>query len=600
MKPNAAEKPLKIPFDSLTLRAVVSELQVLLTGGQIQDIRQPAPTELRLAVRSQGQNFLLLIAWDAQFARAHLVTSRRPGPPSPPNFCMVLRKYLENGVIEKIQQRDFDRVLEIVVQSRDDQGEPRLLTLVAELMGKQSNVVLLDETRRIVDAAKRVTHRINRLRETLPGLPYQPPPASPDKFDPLAPDALTPLLAEFAARPVAEDDSDALSALLTARFAGMSPFLAQELAARIFAAADVETGLRAAWETIFGALTRGALEPITARDAGGSLQGAYPFPLLQAGAAHWKQTRTDDLNAALEQTFADLTQRADAQSVAGELRGKIERALRRLERQLQDAERSLRDAEMAEGYKQTGELILANMWQIQPGAASVSVQDYYAADFAERAIPLDVRLTPQENADLWFRRYHKARDGQRAAEEQRGEIIARLEKLTDAQEKLTALADAGEIRALRADLLARGLLPATSDADDETDTRSARLPDFQGHKIRRVITPEGYEILIGETATANDFLTARLAASNDYWLHVRAATSAHVVVRTHGRPADVPKSVLTRAARLCAQHSGQKHSSLISVDYTLKKYVRKPRGAAPGSVDYQQETTLHVAPESQG
>ena len=152
-----------------------------------------------------------------------------------------------------------------------------------------------------------------------------------------------------------------------------------------------------------------------------------------------------------------------------------------------------------------------------------------------------------------------------------------------------------EVRHLRAELLAEGLLRETGEERDERDAGHAG-PDFQGHKIRRFTTPEGYEIYFGETATANDFLTTRLAAPDDIWLHVRAATGSHVVIRAKGHPKSVPRSVLEQAALLCARHSAQKHSSLVAVDYTLRKYVRKPRGAAPGLVQIQQEKTLHVTP----
>jgi predicted ribosome quality control (RQC) complex YloA/Tae2 family protein len=633
-------KPVKIPFDSLTLRAVVMELRALLTGGQVQDVRQPAPTELLLGIRAQGRNYLLALSDDAQFARVHLTTTRRANAPTPPTFCMALRKHIENGVLRAIRQRGFDRIFEMEIERTTETGERTACTLIAELMGKHSNLILVNESGVIVDAAKRVTRRVNRVRETLPGLPYRSPPEQEGRIDPFAPGAADRLAAELAP----DRTPDALAERLLAHYAGMSPFLAREIALRVQALAPgisagplpgTEAGerqaerpsreaLQAAWEAIFKAAAEGAFAPVLLQDADNHPVGAYPFPVAQwpaerqtallpdlsptlsrriaparlASRQEREGDRTGALNGALDRAFTFALERAGYEAVAGELRGRIERELKRWERQCQSIEKTLREADRAEEYKQTGELLLANLWRVQSGDASVTVQDYYDPAFPDRVIPLDPKLSVQDNAEAWFRRYRKARDGQEAAREQQARVEAALQTLTEARTRLDTREETGTettLRSFRNDLLASGLLRHAEEGG-ETAERERSGPDFQGHRIRRFTTPEGYEIYLGETATANDFLTTRVAAPGDIWLHVRAATSAHVIIRAHGRPETVPRSVLEYAALLCARHSSQKHSSLVPVDYTLKKYVRKPRGAAPGSADYRQETTLHVTP----
>ena len=201
-------KTVKIPFDSLTLRAVVGELRDRLLGGQIQDVRQPEPLELQLGIRSQNRNFLLLLSADAQFARAHLTRARKPNAPSPPTFCMMLRKHIENAVITDIRQRGFDRILEITI-GRHDEELPRF-TLIAELMGKHSNVILVNAEGTILDSMKRVSHRINRVRETLPGLPYQSPPEQSDRVSPFEPDSLAFLEKELGSEAAPEVLSETL------------------------------------------------------------------------------------------------------------------------------------------------------------------------------------------------------------------------------------------------------------------------------------------------------------------------------------------------------------------------------------------------------
>lgn len=584
MKPQRSDtetrKIVKIPYDSLTLRAVVAELRAHLLGGQVQDIRQPEPLELQLGIRSQNRNFLLLLSADAQFARAHLTRARRPNAPTPPTFCMTLRKHIENAVITDIRQRGFDRILEIVLGRHEDE-EPRFI-LIAELMGKHSNVILVNAEGTILDSMKRVSHRINRVRETLPGLPYQSPPEQSDRVSPFEPDALAFLEKELGGQTAPE----VLSETLLNLFAGISPFLARDLALR--AQGD---DLRAVWKQVIHAAQEDRYAPVLARDAdNGHALGAYPFAVAQEVGT---QRPTDDLNAALDLVFTGQIERARFAALSGELRGKLDAESKRLQKQQASLARTLAESGRAEEYKQTGELILANIWKIEEGAAAVTVQDYYQPDFSERTLELDPTLTPQENAEAHFRRYRKAKDSEAMARQQQEELDSRLYRVLEAQDELAAASNEAELTALREKVTQSRLL--RNFGEEKPDDKRRATPDFEGHKIRRFTTPDGYEILVGESATANDFLTTRVASPNDWWLHVRAAVSSHVVIRTHGQPAQVPRSVLLQAAKLCAQHSQQKHSSLVSVDYTLKKFVRKPRGAAPGAADYTQEQTIDVS-----
>ncbi len=260
----STQKPAKIPYDSLTLRAVVLELRPHLPGGQIQDVRQPTPTEVRLGIRSQGRNYLLALSDDVQFARVHLTATRLPNTPTPPTFCMLLRKYLEGGIIRDVRQRGFDRIFEMEVETYSDE-EKTTVTLIAELMGKHSNLILVNASGTILDAAKRITRRVNRLREILPGQSYLSPPEQTGKIDPFAPDAVAAVLKDSFVEnapprpPNAEGSQDqreadspqswggrggedigreartSLANRLMDLYAGMSPFLAQELAARALA-----------------------------------------------------------------------------------------------------------------------------------------------------------------------------------------------------------------------------------------------------------------------------------------------------------------------------------------------------------------------------
>lgn len=608
-------RPIAIPYDSLTLHAVVKELSATLIGGQIQDVRQPEQTELQLAIRNRGQNHLLQLSADAQFARVHLTSHRSANAPIPSAFCMALRRRIEGGRIRAVRQVGFDRIFEISITGFSSPDlEPDHL-LIAELMGKHSNLILIDPAGRIVDSAKRIPHKINRIRETLPGLPYQLPPHSEVTQNPWHRESLSTLLLNVTQVPPPGPED--LAGRLRTVFPDLSPFLAQEIALRV-CGADIrlpqlraEFGntffpedqtlpdrLQALWKMLFPGNGQQRLQPVRLPEAQGA--GAYPIPLIQFPAD--AQQPAADLNLALNAGYTHAIQQNHVLSLLGALRGNIDRAIKRQERLQQSMERTLAEAHRAEEYKQSGELLLANLRQWEPGAESMLVTDYYDPEQREKRIALDPKLSPQENADAYFRRYRKARDGQEIALSRGMEAEQTLSRLRTAQAQVARMESAPEvdeqaIRQLQAELIASHLLQPQKSEGEEKAPRKAN--DYQGHKIRGFTTPEGYEIYLGETATANDYLTTRLAASDDLWLHVRAAPSAHVVIRTHGKPDQVPPSVLHYAARLCAQHSSQKHSSLVPVDYTLKKYVRKPRGSAPGSVQIRQEKTLHISPKEE-
>jgi predicted ribosome quality control (RQC) complex YloA/Tae2 family protein len=584
---------LRVPFDSLTLAAVVAELRPLLVGGQIQDIRQPEPHELLLAIRSQGRSLTLLLSADARFARVHLTTERKQNAPTLSAFCIALRRHLENGRIVEVRQRDFDRIFEIEVQNLAEDGTPTVNLLVAELMGKHSNLILVNARSIVVEAAKRISHRINRFRETLPGKPYLPPPAPVGKHDPLVPAEQTAsLLRSFALEGLT---AESLARTLQESISGMSPFLAQEIAFRTFRSESPQSeDLVSAWNDTVAAVLDGSNRPCLLTHESG--RWAYPV-----GVQHLAVEQTapeQSLNALLDTALRIQVDNAGRAAAFHELLGRLEREETKRSKQQGDARRTLEEADRATDYTRQGELLLAHLWKVEPGSRQATVQDFYSPEQTERTIALDPKLSPQENAQAYFRKAHKAKEALVQAHKQIAALDIRMENHRAAFlqfRQYLASPDFGvlDVVEFQQRLIAEGVLR------EERSAPSAQPsgPDFQGHKIRRYTTPEGYEIYCGETATANDFLTTRVASPSDLWLHVRASPGSHVVIRTKGAPDKVPQAVLLRAATIAALHSNQKHSGLVPVDYTLKKHVRKPRGAAPGSVEVQREKTLHIAPQ---
>jgi predicted ribosome quality control (RQC) complex YloA/Tae2 family protein len=565
---------MKIPFDSLVLRATTDELQSTLVGGSIQRVSQPEPHELVLGIRHRGATHRLVLSCDATFARVHLTALKHSNPASPPAFCMMCRKHLEGARVERIEQRDFDRILEITARSAE-----RSFILIVELMGKHSNLILCTEEGMVLDAAKRITRNVSRYREVLPGVPYLPPPPQEGKRNPFEVMSNELELFEVAS------DIEALSARLMGSFCGLSPFLADEIANRAS-----QSSIAEAWTEIFGAAQIGKWLPVLIRNEHSEPIGAYPFPTVQVPAD--RQHERGCLNAALDNYYSVAIPRAGLDSARHELITAIDRAIKSKTTKLASLERSLHEAGRAESYKQAGELLLANLNGVEPGADSICVPDLFLDGLGERIIELDPKMSVRENADAYFRRYRKARDGVKIQSEQREHTASDLSLLRVARHDVDNAIDLKGLQSMRFDLRSAGLLHRESAPDE----KAKKGPTFQGKKVRTYHTPEGWEIYLGENAEANDYLTGRIAAPNDLWLHVRSATSAHVVIRTRNNPQSVPKSVIRRAAVLAAKHSSSKHASIVPVDYTLKKYVRRPRGAAPGMVTYMNEKTIHVNP----
>ncbi|HXG24243.1 MAG TPA: NFACT RNA binding domain-containing protein [Chthonomonadales bacterium] len=573
----------RISYDSLTLCAVSCELRRVLVQGVVQHIAQPTPLDVVLTVRHRGANHLLVLSCDSTFARAHLTNVKRPNPPTPPAFCMLLRKHLEGARISAVFQHDFDRVLELQFTASSSAS----YRLIVELMGKHSNIILVNEAGRVLDAAKRITRRLSRYREVLPGLPYLSPPAPEGKANPFA--ATPEEIATFAAQ--APRDSEARIASLMAHFTGFSPFLAAEMVAR-----ESRGSLMEVWEEIFGAAQRGEWAPVLIRNEHAEPVGAYPFPTVQQPAE--MQHPRDTINIALDHHYSVALPRAARDAASRNLEAALERAIRAKEKLRESLLRSLQEANHAQEWREMGELLLANLHRVEPMAESITVADYYAAGAPPRVIPLDPSKTPQENAEAYFRRYQKAKAGAERHREQLDRVAEELLALRAAQARLPEAKSLDAVRALQEELARTGLMPPGQGVEPPREQRM-REPDFRGKKIRVYHTPEGWDIYVGENSEANDYLTTRIASPNDLWLHVRANTSAHTVIRTGNRPERVPPSVIRRAALLTAQHSPAKHSSLVQVDYTLRKYVRRPRGAPSGTVLYQHQKTIYVSPKTE-
>ncbi|HEY9723395.1 MAG TPA: NFACT RNA binding domain-containing protein [Oscillatoriaceae cyanobacterium] len=554
-------------FDSIALAAVVHELSDLREA-RIDKVGQPSGHELYLNLRAGGQNRRLYINLRDQWARMHLTTATLPNLPVPYAFTMQLRKYLEGSRLLRVEQPGLERVVHLVVAGRDELGDPFERVLVVELIGKYSNLFLLDNREQVLGCLRPVTEAMCEVRQLGPGLPYAPPPVAEGKVPFLEADATT-----FCA---ALEGGGHVTDRLNERIAGLSKVALGQLLASL--------GLspRVAVDELE------ALEPLLARLAlaQSDLRAGRFSPRMEAGAAWsynlWALDRpvAGGASALLDRYYSSLEARFILDERRRVLRVALGELLRKQRGRVKEWEQSREKAESAERYRELGDLITSHMYAIAPGATAVEVTDFYSPEQPTLTLTLDPQLTASENAQRYFRKYQKARNSREALDrllEGAREELAYLEQVAIAVEQATETADLQEVAEEIATLTGQ----------------SAPKGRLETPKPLQLTSSDGLVILVGKNNRQNDYVTFKMAHAGDLWLHTQNIPGSHVVIRADG---EVPERTLHEAAALAAYYSQARQSSQVPVVVTRRKFVKKPRGAKPGMVVYEQEQTLYVNP----
>ena len=525
---------MRIPFDSLCLAAVVDECQPLV-GGRVQKVVQWDATTIGLGIY-HGREEWLLISADATYCRMHLMTRRPVAPREPPPFCMSLRKHLTDAHLQFVCQRGLDRVVDIGFSTKLGP-----MQLVVEIMGKHSNLILVDAERTVLGAAKVVGVGKSK-RPIVPGRAYEPPP-----FE------MKPSLLE------AKQGDD------VRKFDGGSPFL-RTLIGKGFSLTEVQNTVRDhSWKPQY---------------AEGS--GAYPLSVQILGL---RTTPRDSISQAIEQHTESLIEQDKIKSAKSALASQVRRVLEARTSALTELDAALDAAGRARELQEKAELILAFQNEAKPGDKSMTATSY---DGRTVTIQLNPEKSAVENANAMFEKARKAKDGAEHVKTQKVRLQKDKEDLLKTLYRIEIATDLEAVAELREDADKRRWLHHHSVAKEKE-----KRP-YEGHSIRELVSPGGWRVLYGENAASNDYLTTKVAKPNDYWFHVRGVTSAHVVLQTHNHPTSVQSADMMFAAKLAVSKSASKHSTYVAVDYTLKKYVRKQKSTAPGLVTYSNEKVLHV------
>lgn len=566
-----------MPMDGYTLSFMQRELHEALTGGRVDKVNQPERDALVLSIRSGGGNHKLLLSANANQARAQLTVQTYENPAEPPMFCMLMRKHLQSARILEVQQIGGDRILMIVFDCMDEMSDHVQKRLYLEIMGRHSNLTLVQQDGTIIDAIRHVNSEMSRVRTVLPGGQYHLPP-QPEK---LTPETLT---AETLAEKLCQLTMPVSKALMEC-VAGMASVCSKEVCMQ--AGIDPQTPCNELNHAIAAAglvevLTTSPqrFQPVTLYDDAGLAIDFFPFPYLTRDAENQKDKPT--LSAAIDAFYLGRDLRLRMQQKSLGLQKHLKSALERTEKKKAIMLETLANADQTEQNRVFGDLLTASLHMIGKGQETITLQNYYDEALPMVTIPLSTRLTPAQNAQAYYKKYRKAKVAEQYAQQQLVQIekdLALLEGALDDLEKCENSTDLAEIRYA---LTESGFL-----RPDASQRKKKKLPEGKPY---RFTAPDGTLIEVGKNSIQNDRLTLH-ARGNETWLHAQGIPGSHVIIRTESEPSD---DALLYAAKLAAYYSKGRNHPALPVDYTKRKYVKKSANAAAGMVTYTHFQTAII------
>ena len=564
-------------FDGIIVSAAAKELSGLLSGGRIDKIYQPESDELIIHIHSRGVNYKLYATSRGSSAAFHLLTESIENPKAPSAFCMLLRKHLSGGRVAGIRQPDSERILEISVDTTGDLGFPESRTLIFEIMGKHSNIILVDvASKKIIDSIKRVSFAESRLRQVLPGKLYEYPPAQ-GKI-PLS------LVTEKDIESICGCPPGALSKNLLQNIQGISPAMA-DLLANAWTPGDIRSeSIFAELESMRQKLAAGAYTPSVYLDDGGTPVDFHIFPIPGLFDS-CEKLEFETLSRCVEYYYFNKAGATRKRQQAADLEKTVKISLDKLYLKKKRLAEDILAAEKADFYRLCGELLTANIHLIEKGAREANLTNYY--DGENITIPLDERVSPAKNAQAYFKKYSKARTAIKEKTARLEENESDIKYLESVYSFIEGAESSEEIESLRNELSNEGYLRRRKNQPKQAKAKPAPVS---------YISPGGFKIMAGKNNTENDALTFKIAAGTDIWLHTKDIPGSHVILFTGG--ASPAAADILYAASIAAFHSKAKNSENVPVDYTFVKHVKKPTGARPGMVIFTNNKTVYVNPKS--
>lgn len=574
-------------LDGIYLSALKAEIEQRVLNARVDKIYQPSKEEIIIALRFRGGSAKLLISASAGSPRVHFTTVTLENPKSPPMFCMLLRKHLSTAKLIAVRQLGMDRVLFLDFETVNELGDLVVLTIAVEIMGRHSNIILVNQEGKIIDAVKRITDEMSSVRSVLPGMRYTLPPGQ-DKLN-----LLTATREEALAAFAKAKNQDFAKAIMQV-YQGVSPILAREMAhvatgglellkndvsnyrmGRLF---DYVDGLKQQ-------LTQGKNRYTTVLEQ----NKPKDFTLVDVDqyGSFLQKKYYETASELLDQFYSERDRVERMKQRSHDLLKLLVNTTDRIQRKLVVQKQELLDSENRETYKIYGDLLNANLYAFQKGALSVTVQNFYEDGYPEVSIPLDSALTPAKNAQKYYTDYRKAK----TAEEKLKTLIAQSEQelvyLDSIFDALTRTTGESELLEIREELAEQGYL---RNYRNKNKMIKAQPPlEYR--------SSDGFTILCGRNNKQNDKLTLKTAHNYDLWLHTQKIAGSHVIVVADGK--EIPDRTIEEAAVIAAYNSHGRDSAQVPVDYTRVRNVKKPKGAKPGMVIFVNYHTVYVTPDKE-
>ena len=583
-------------FDGITIAAITKECKTLLLGGRINKIAQPEDDELLLTIKSTSGQYRLLLSASASLPLIYLTDKNKQSPMTAPNFCMLLRKHIQNGRIVDITQPGMERIMQIHIEHLNELGDLCRKILIVEIMGKHSNIIFCDDTGKILDSIKHVSGLISSVREVLPGREYFIP-QTDEKLDPVQFTMETNIsntaeqLERFSS--VVFSKAVPLYKAIYSSFTGFSPIMAQELCYRSELDADrsalsyindssdssvvAPKALFMEFRKLMTQILSGEFLPNIVYDGNTPID----FAALKLSMYDGNNVKTfESISQVLELYYAEKNAHTRIRQKSADLRRIVQTTLERTVKKYDLQCQQIKDTEKREKYKIYGELLHTYGYNAQPGAKSLEAENYYTGEMI--TIPLDPTLTASENAKKYFDRYGKLKRTYETLSELTTQVKGEIDHLESISTALDIAVQEADLAQIKEELILAGYIKRKGGGKREKITS----------KPFHYVSQDGFHIYVGKNNIQNEELTFKFATGNDWWFHAKGMPGSHVIVKTDGK--ELPDATFEDAARLAAYYSKGRGQEKVEIDYIQKKHVKKPNGGKPGFVVYYTNYSMMI------
>lgn len=570
-------------FDAGMVRALVNELNIKLKGARVDKIQQPEKEEIVFTLRADRENVRLSVSSGANNPRVNITSVIKENPTAAPMFCMLLRKHLSSARILSIEQYEFERVVEIAFECRDEMGFLCTRYIIAEIMGKYSNIIFCDENKKVISAIKPVDFTTSSKRQVLAGMAYEYPPKQ-DKVSPLS---------------ISESDfytlynntysEKKISGFITETFLGISQIVAREIAYRSTDNIDSllsDTTPEAVWSA-FSAyvdiVKTNNFTPVLLKN--GDLPTEFCFMPIKQFSDGCQSVVCSSFSELIDEYYVKKERVNHIKQITAELNKFLSTNESRVLKKISIHEDEIKKAKESLNYKNLGDIITANIYMLKRGDTKVKLWDYSCDDPVEKEIVLDSRLSPSQNAQRYYKRYNKAKTAIEILNQQLKNDKTELEYIRSVSDALSRVESESDLEEIRRELKLSGY-SVKSKNNSKTNTK------VQPFEFK---TTNGYTVLCGRNNLQNELLTFKTAEKSDYWFHIKNVAGSHCIMVCNGE--EPPEIDFTEAAVIAATHSKAQSGENVAVDYTFVKNIKKLPASKPGMVTYKTNWTAYVTPD---